>query len=61
MTKSWRAHVQSISRYMFTAHVLRKPEILTVAISVNYANAHNVILTASKDATIRVWTAEGYH
>ncbi|TPX58932.1 hypothetical protein SpCBS45565_g07880 [Spizellomyces sp. 'palustris'] len=29
--------------------------------SVNYANIHNVILTASKDGTIRVWTADGTH
>ncbi|KAJ3185585.1 WD40 repeat domain 95 [Geranomyces variabilis] len=29
--------------------------------SVNYANAHDVILTASKDATIRVWTSSGTH
>ncbi|KAJ3016984.1 WD40 repeat domain 95 [Thoreauomyces humboldtii] len=29
--------------------------------SVNYANVHNVILTASKDGTIRVWTSSGTH
>ncbi|KAI9094719.1 WD40-repeat-containing domain protein [Phlyctochytrium arcticum] len=29
--------------------------------SVNYANIHNVLLTASKDGTIRVWTTEGAH
>ncbi|KAI8914980.1 WD40-repeat-containing domain protein [Powellomyces hirtus] len=29
--------------------------------SVNYANVHNVILTASKDGTIRVWTSTGTH
>ncbi|KAJ3193189.1 WD40 repeat domain 95 [Irineochytrium annulatum] len=29
--------------------------------SVNYVNTNDVILTASKDGTIRVWTAEGQH
>ncbi|KAI8818479.1 WD40-repeat-containing domain protein [Fimicolochytrium jonesii] len=29
--------------------------------SVNYANVHNIILTCSKDCTIRVWTLSGTH
>ncbi|KAI9352022.1 WD40-repeat-containing domain protein [Obelidium mucronatum] len=29
--------------------------------SVNYVNAHDVILTSSKDGTIRVWTSDGTH
>ncbi|KAJ3083935.1 WD repeat-containing protein 49, partial [Rhizoclosmatium hyalinum] len=29
--------------------------------SVNYVNAHDVILTSSKDGTVRVWTSDGTH
>ncbi|KAJ3037384.1 WD40 repeat domain 95 [Rhizophlyctis rosea] len=30
-------------------------------VSVSYVNRHDIIITASKDATIRVWTPDGTH
>ncbi|KAJ3217573.1 WD40 repeat domain 95 [Dinochytrium kinnereticum] len=41
-------------KFMWRAHI-------QCISSVNYVNTYDVILTASKDGTVRVWTADGTH